>query len=494
MPWLNKDGLADVIARSKSYAKSLFKIGSVGSPGILAPDGTSITVDENGTISSPNNTYRELTKAEYDALTEEEKNNGTIYFITDAYDANAITVDNALSTESTNAVQNKIITECINDMNDSLDIVKAHVKETGNVHGLTLSDLGIAKVENKSSEDIRGEITKENVVDALGYDLDSIVSGSNYASKEKYGDYFLSVGRNYSTNIGEFSLAFGESVDASSSYSCSIGLQTKATGECSNATGKSTDASGANSHAEGFGTYAIGKYSHSSGYNTIANTDYSFAIGMFNNPDISPYDYGNLFMVGYGTSDSRSNVFRVADNATYGKTYKTEGADYAEYFEWDDKNIDCEDRRGRFVTLDGENIRLANSNDNYIVGIISANPSIIGNSASEEWNGKYETDIFGKIKREDITIKHSDNTESICNVRKLSKDFNPDINYISRENRKEWDAVGMIGKLIAIDDGTSEVNGYCYPSSDGIATKSSDKTRYRVLSRIDESHIKVLII
>ena len=144
MPWLNKDGLADVIARSKSYAKSLFKIGSVGSPGILAPDGTSITVDENGTISSPNNTYRELTKAEYDALTEEEKNNGTIYFITDAYDANAITVDNALSTESTNAVQNKIITECINDMNDSLDIVKAHVKETGNVHGLTLSDLGIA--------------------------------------------------------------------------------------------------------------------------------------------------------------------------------------------------------------------------------------------------------------------------------------------------------------------------------------------------------------
>ena len=494
MPWLNKDGLADVIARSKSYAKSLFKIGSVGSPGILAPDGTSITVDENGTISSPNNTYRELTKAEYDALTEEEKNNGTIYFITDAYDANAITVDNALSTESTNAVQNKIITECINDMNDSLDIVKAHVKETGNVHGLTLSDLGIAKVENKSSEDIRGEITKENVVDALGYDLDSIVSGSNYASKEKYGDYFLSVGRNYSTNIGEFSLAFGESVDASSSYSCSIGLQTKATGECSNATGKSTYASGANSHAEGFGTYAIGKYSHSSGYNTIANTDYSFAIGMFNNPDISPYDYGNLFMVGYGTSDSRSNVFRVADNATYGKTYKTEGADYAEYFEWDDKNIDCEDRRGRFVTLDGENIRLANSNDNYIVGIISANPSIIGNSASEEWNGKYETDIFGKIKREDITIKHSDNTESICNVRKLSKDFNPDINYISRENRKEWDAVGMIGKLIAIDDGTSEVNGYCYPSSDGIATKSSDKTRYRVLSRIDESHIKVLII
>ena len=144
MPWLNKDGLADVVSRSKSYAKSLFKIGSIGKPGILAPDGTSIIVDEHGIISSPNNTYRELTQAEYDALTEEEKNNGTIYFITDAYDANAISIDNALSTESTNAVQNKVITKCINDMNDSLDIVKAHVKATGNVHNLTPSDLGIS--------------------------------------------------------------------------------------------------------------------------------------------------------------------------------------------------------------------------------------------------------------------------------------------------------------------------------------------------------------
>lgn len=52
MPWLDKNGLADVISRSKAYAKSLFKIGSVGEPGMLAPDGTSIIVDENGTISS----------------------------------------------------------------------------------------------------------------------------------------------------------------------------------------------------------------------------------------------------------------------------------------------------------------------------------------------------------------------------------------------------------------------------------------------------------
>lgn len=52
MQWLDKNGLEEVISKMKSYTRSLFKIGSVGHPGMLAPDGTSITVDENGTISS----------------------------------------------------------------------------------------------------------------------------------------------------------------------------------------------------------------------------------------------------------------------------------------------------------------------------------------------------------------------------------------------------------------------------------------------------------
>lgn len=67
-------------------------------------------------------------------------------------------------------MQNAVITECINDMNDSLDIVKAHAKATGNVHNLTLADLGIENVENKSSADIRGELTKEDIIKALGYE------------------------------------------------------------------------------------------------------------------------------------------------------------------------------------------------------------------------------------------------------------------------------------------------------------------------------------
>jgi hypothetical protein len=48
----------------------------------------------------------------------------------------------------------------------------------------------------------------------------------------------------------------------------------------------------------------------------------------------------------------------------------------------------------------------------------------------------------------------------------------------------------MLGKLVVIDDGTCEVNGYCKPKN-GTATKSD--TGYRVLARLDETHIKVLM-
>ena len=47
--------------------------------------------------------------------------------------------------------------------------LKAHVNDIENPHNVTKSQLGLGSVENKSSEDIRGELTKDNVVSALGY-------------------------------------------------------------------------------------------------------------------------------------------------------------------------------------------------------------------------------------------------------------------------------------------------------------------------------------
>lgn len=44
-----------------------------------------------------------------------------------------------------------------------------HASNVANPHGVTKEQLGLANVENKSSTQIRSEITKENVTNALGY-------------------------------------------------------------------------------------------------------------------------------------------------------------------------------------------------------------------------------------------------------------------------------------------------------------------------------------
>lgn len=47
--------------------------------------------------------------------------------------------------------------------------ISAHVGNTANPHKVTKAQIGLANVENKSSTQIRSELTKENVTNALGY-------------------------------------------------------------------------------------------------------------------------------------------------------------------------------------------------------------------------------------------------------------------------------------------------------------------------------------
>lgn len=167
-----------------------------------------------------------------------------------------------------------------------------------------------------------------------------------------------------------------------------------------------------------------------------------------------------------------------AGNVYAGGAYKTIGADYAEYFEWLDGNVDNQDRIGLFVTLDGDKIKLANKDD-YILGVISANPSIVGNSAELDWHDKYKTDVYGRLIYD----------ESHNPI--VSKNYNDTLEYVPRGARKEYSKVGLLGQLVVQDDGTCEVNGYCTASVNGVATKSD--SGYRVIKRIDETHIKIIL-
>lgn len=206
-------------------------------------------------------------------------------------------------------------------------------------------------------------------------------------------------------------------------------------------------------------------------------------------------------------------------NWTMCGTVTSAGSDYAEYWEWSDGNINDEDRRGLFVTMDGDKVKVANENDT-ILGIVSANPSVVGNGDSYVWKNKYLKDVFGTIIYEDVKEpimidkqivekeaymddKGDEHPAEYKTVQVESGEFrtvrkaiiNPEYDdkqvYIPRRDRQEYCCVGHLGRLVMVDDGTCVENGYAKCSNGGIATKSEDSTRARVMKRIDSTHILV---
>lgn len=298
---------------------------------------------------------------------------------------------------------------------------------------------------------------------------------------------------------------------ASGSSAHAEGFFTKATGERSHAEGSASEASGLASHAEG-GSTASGEYSHAGGMNTVANTYAQTTIGSFNTPEQSPSPESfniekGAFIIGNGQDGIPGNAFKVLFN---GKTfadgeYSSTGADYAEMFEWNDGNINNEDRVGLFVSLDCDKIKIAKSTDSNIIGIISGNPSIIGDNPMR-WNNKYLTDEWGRTIIEDVEVKYfedekyidKNNIKSIRKVEKtridripkLNPDYNNELDYLLRTERKEWDAVGLLGKLLVRQDGTLKVGGYCKPNDNGVATNSD--SGYIVMKVINEKQALVL--
>lgn len=216
-----------------------------------------------------------------------------------------------------------------------------------------------------------------------------------------------------------------------------------------------------------------------------ATADYQTVIG-FNAKSTykSSENASILFNIGNGHEEdgtlTQNSAMQVdfSGNVYAGGAYKTNGADYAEYFEWLDGNTKNQDRVGLFVTLDGDKIKLANKDD-YILGVISANPSIVGNSAELDWHDKYKTDVYGRLIYD----------ESHNPI--VSENYNDTLEYVPRGARKEYSKVGLLGQLVVQDDGTCKINGYCTASANGVATKSD--SGYRVIKRIDETHIKIIL-
>lgn len=322
---------------------------------------------------------------------------------------------------------------------------------------------------------------------------------------------------------GNASHAEGSETTASGSSSHAEGYKSNATGDCCHAEGNYSKASGNWSHAQGFHVEAGASCAHAEGTYTKAMSQYQHVQGKFNEVD-TENKYAHIVGNGSPSTDTdpenRSNAHTLDwnGNAWYQGSVTSNGADYAEFFEWLDGNPDSEDRVGMLVTLDGEKMKLANSGDE-ILGIISATAAVLGDNYECDWNGKYLTDDFGRILYDEVEefvetpkttiseilneetgeVEISETTEmetqslGFFKRPRINPDYDPEQAYVNRANRTEWDTVGMVGKLYLRDDGTCEVNSYATVGVDGVATASAEKTNIRVLTRVNENVVRVLL-
>ena len=210
----------------------------------------------------------------------------------------------------------------------------------------------------------------------------------------------------------------------------------------------------------------------------------------------------DVLIVGKGTLTARANCFRVTYTGVYASgSHNSSGADYAELFKWMDDNPNSENRVGHFVTLEGECIRLAGPEDDYILGIVSGNPSVVGDVYDDQWQGMFETDVFGRPIFEDVEVPDELGVDGEIirpahteRRQKLNPAYDSSQKYTPRTERPEWDAVGLLGKLVAVDDGTCQVNGWATVGAGGIAVASNVQTKFRVMARLDEMHVRIMIL
>lgn len=468
-------------------------------------NGTSVLDETTGTA---NITIADLT-AEYTEVAA-----STVSLNSKAY--YAIALNKSLPTvEVYNSAYQKIITQpiisgdivyyCVGTTLPSTN--KFYVKKltgggvsTGGGVGKNLEGLSVQPTQDTTATAGTGAEIFNDYSDRT-YGASGQVAAGNVAS----GAYSHAEGRQ-TTASGSSAHAEGNSTTASGMVSHAEGMQTTASAEGAHAEGYFSQALGSYSHVEGASTKATGMVSHAGGYFTTAG-NYQYAIGRYNegyDGPTGPTDIGvnaTLFIIGNGTSSTaKGNAFRVSvAGLVYGAgAYNTSGADYAEYFEWADGNPNNEDRRGHFVTLDGDKIRYATNTDTYILGVVSTDASVAGDVYSDSWHNMYLKDVYGEKIVKEVWVEETTDENGVVipahleNQWVLNPDYNPEQEYVSRENRPEWSPVGLMGKLVLIDDGTCTANSFCKVAKDGTATASTSTSDWRVLKRLDETHILIL--
>jgi hypothetical protein len=174
-------------------------------------------------------------------------------------------------------------------------------------------------------------------------------------------------------------------------------------------------------------------------------------------------------------------IFRGDGQGYADGTWNNNGADYAEFFE----SITGESIPvGSTVVLDNNKVRLATESDNAddIIGVVrpkepSKASMVVGNTAWNKWANKYLTDDFDRYIMEDhdviewtdeegknhsyeshnipanvvvptdVTVKTHDEKGNKFQHYKLNPEWDPNVEYVNRENRDEWLIIGLVGQV-----------------------------------------------
>ncbi|WP_340033086.1 peptidase G2 autoproteolytic cleavage domain-containing protein [Bacillus sp. FSL K6-0138] len=146
--------------------------------------------------------------------------------------------------------------------------------------------------------------------------------------------------------------------------------------------------------------------------------------------------------------------------------------DLAEYFESKDgRKIES----GYLVTLDGDKIRKAEKGDR-VLGVISETAGVVMGGAAFYWNDRYLRNEFGGMIYETII----DDSGRKLKIPKENPNYNPDLEYIPREERDEWHVVGLIGQVYVRIDETVQAGDRIVPAG-GMGTKSEDGAGFYVM-------------
>ena len=148
-------------------------------------------------------------------------------------------------------------------------------------------------------------------------------------------------------------------------------------------------------------------------------------------------------------------------------------ADFAEYFESKNgKSIQL----GTIVSLapDGK-IKIANQGE-YMVGVISQTAGIILNAQGFEWKDRYLYDRYGQPILVDKEIINEETGEvEIIKAPMLNINYKEDEVYIGREDREEWNVVGLTGQIFVNVDNTVREGDFIKVKDNGIGTKGKNE-------------------